>query len=195
MNDDLHRILIKGGVTSPGELKDIIIMLEAAGLKEVYFGSRQDLLFPLQDAKEEQLESISKFNTDIIGQRKYQNIVSSYVSADIFGMTYWLKGSTFLYILEGFNYLPKLKINITDPKQRLVPIFSGNLNFIASEQEDYWYLNIKLPHWKASAYYPVLVYSWDIHTISKAIEDIYEDIQDVDAVSYTHLTLPTIYSV
>ena len=184
MNDDLHRILIKGGVTSPGELKDIIIMLEAAGLKEVYFGSRQDLLFPLQDAKEEQLESISKFNTDIIGQRKYQNIVSSYVSADIFGMTYWLKGSTFLYILEGFNYLPKLKINITDPKQRLVPIFSGNLNFIASEQEDYWYLNIKLPHWKASAYYPVLVYSWDIHTISKAIEDIYEDIQDVDELFF-----------
>lgn len=184
MNDDLHRILIKGGVTSPGELKDIITMLEAAGLKEVYFGSRQDVLFPLKNAKEEQLESISKYNTDIIGQRKYQNIVSSYVSADIFGMTYWLKGSTFLYILEGFDFLPVLKINITDPKQRLVPIFSGNLNFIASEQEDYWYLNVKLPHWKEAAYYPVLIYSWDIHTISKAIEDIYEDIQDIDELFF-----------
>ena len=38
MNDDLHRILIKGGVTSPGELKDIIAILEAGGLKEVFFG-------------------------------------------------------------------------------------------------------------------------------------------------------------
>ncbi len=184
MNDDLHRILIKGGVTSPGELKDVISMLEAAGLTEVHFGSRQDLLFSLKDANKEQIESISKFNTDIITDRSYQNILCSYVSADIFEMTHWLKGSTFLYILEGFNYQPKLKINITDPKQRLAPIFNGNLNFIASESEDYWYLNIKLPHWKTAAYYPVLIYSWDITKISKAIEDIYEDIQDVDELFF-----------
>lgn len=185
MNDDLHRILLKGGVTSPGELKDIILMLETAGLKEVYFGSRQDLLFPLKDAKKEtQLEQLSKFNTDIIRERTYQNIISSYVSADVFDMTYWLKGSTYLYILERFDYLPKLKINITDPKQRLVPLFSGNLNFIASESEDYWYLNIKLPHWKIGAYYPVLIYSWDINTISETIEAIYEDIADVDELFF-----------
>ena len=184
MNDDLHRILIKGGVTSPGELKDIIAMLEAGGLKEVFFGSRQDLLFPLQNAKEEQLEQISKFNTDIVSDRSYQNIVTSYVSADIFDMTNWLKGSTYLYILEGFDYLPKLKINITDPKQRLVPIFNGNLNFIASESEDYWYLNIILPHWTKSVYYPVLIYSWDIHVVAKAIEEIYQDIADIDELFF-----------
>ncbi|TMM56697.1 rubredoxin [Maribacter algarum] len=184
MNDDLHRILIRGGVTSPGELKDVISMLETAGLKEVNFGSRQDLLFPINAADEEQLESISQFNTDIIGERKYQNIVCSYVSADIFDMTYWLKGSTYLYILEGFDYNPKLKINITDPKQRLVPIFSGDLNFVASESEDYWYLNVKLPHWERSGYYPVLIYTWDIANISQAIETIYEDIQDVEELFF-----------
>ena len=139
--------MIKGGVTSPGELKDCIAMLEAAGLKEVYFGSRQDLLFPLE-VNDEHLDVISKFNVEIEPNRSYQNIVCSYVSADIFDMTYWLKGSTYLYILEGFDFKPKLKINITDPKQRLVPLFNGNLNFIASDNEDYWYLNIKLPHWK-----------------------------------------------
>ena len=185
MNDDLHRILLKGGVSSPGELKDIILMLETAGLKEVYFGSRQDLLFPLKDIKEEeQLERLSKFNTDIIINRGLQNIVSSYVAADVFEMTYWLKGSTYLYILEGFDYLPQLKINITDPKQRLVPLFSGNLNFIASESEDYWYLSVKLPHWKTSAFYPVLIYSWDITAISKTIEAIYEDISDVEELFF-----------
>jgi rubredoxin len=184
MNDDLHRIAIKGGVTAPGELKDSIAMLETAGLKEVFFGSRQDLLFPLPPAMGNQLEKISKFNTDIIADRSYQNIVSSYVSADIFEMTHWLKGSTYLYILEGFDYLPKLKINITDPKQRLVPLFSGNLNFIASQNEDYWYLNVKLPHWKNSAYYPVLVYSWDINTFARAIEDIYTEVADVDELFF-----------
>ncbi len=184
MNDDLHRILIRGGVTSPGELKDVISMLETAGLKEVYFGSRQDLLFPINAANEVQMESVSQFNADVIGERSYQNIVCSYVSADIFDMTYWLKGSTYLYILEGFDYNPKLKINITDPKQRLVPIFSGNLNFVASESEDYWYLNVKLPHWESSAYYPVLIYSWDITKISQAIEAVHEDIKDVEELFF-----------
>ncbi|MEO0571013.1 MAG: rubredoxin [Bacteroidota bacterium] len=179
-NEDLYRILIKGGVTSPGELKDSITMLEAAGLSHVFFGSRQDLLFPLPNTIKTELEKISQYSTRIVSNRSYQNIVSSYVSADIFDMTYWLKGSTYLYLLEQFDFNPRLKINITDPKQRLVPIFSGNLNFIASELEDYWYLNILLPHWKKSAYYPVLIYSWDIVKISKAIEEIYASIDNVD---------------
>jgi len=74
MNDNLHRILIKGGVTSPGELKDGIAMLEAAGLETVFFGSRQDLLFPLKKVPEEQLEKMSKFQTDIVSDRSYQNM-------------------------------------------------------------------------------------------------------------------------
>lgn len=179
-NDDLHRIMIRGGVTSPGELKDSIGMLEAAGLSEVFFGSRQDLLFPLPNSEKTKLEKLSKYSTPIVSDRSYQNIVSSYVSADIFDMTYWLKGSTFLYLLEQFDFQPKLKVNITDPKQRLVPIFNGNLNFIASEQEDYWYLNILLPNWKVRAYYPVLVYSWDIVKLCKAIEEIHASIDNVD---------------
>lgn len=179
-NDDLHRILLKGGVTSPGELKDYLTMLEGTGLKEVFFGSRQDILFPLFNNELRDLKNYSKISGTVISNRSYQNIVCSYVSADIFDMTYWLKGSTYLYILEDFNYLPKLKINITDPKQRLVPIFGGNLNFIASEEEDFWYLNIQLPNWKKSEYYPVLIYSWDIVTIAKTIEDIYEGINSIE---------------
>lgn len=180
MNDDLHRILISGGITSPGELKDSVAMLEAAGLSEVYFGSRQDLLFPLDNKHKGQLEKTSKYKTDIVADRSYQNIVCSYVSSDIFDGTHWLKGSTYLYLLEQFDFMPRLKINITDPKQRLVPIFSGNLNFVASEDEDYWYLNIVLPHWKKSAYYPVLIYSWDIVSVCRAVEEVYHAMDNVD---------------
>jgi len=182
MNDNLDRILIKGGITSPGELKDSISMLEAAGLETVYLGSRQDLLFPLTEVGEEQLEKMATFQADIISDRSYKNIVCSYVTADIFDMTHWLKGSTYLYILEGFDYQPRLKINITDPQQRLVPLFSGNLNFIASQHEDYWYLHVKLPHWKNATYYPVLIYTWDITTYCRTIERIHTTVDDVEAI-------------
>ena len=183
-NDDLYRIFFRGGITSPGELKDSISMLESVGLTEVHFGSRQDLLFPLQGMEADAIEDVSNMKTNVIGDRNYQNIVCSYVSADIFEMTHWLKGSTYLYILEQFDYRPKLKINITDPKQRLVPVFSGNLNFIASEQEDYWYLHVNLPSWEKAEFYPVLIYSWDMVAISKTVESLYEDADDIDSLFY-----------
>ena len=44
-NDDLHRILLKGGVTSPGELKDSIAMLEAAGQTEVFLALAKTCCF------------------------------------------------------------------------------------------------------------------------------------------------------
>lgn len=183
-NDDLHRILFKGGITSPGELKDCIVLLEELGMKEINLGSRQDVLFKLNSNEAKEQEKNPALNKYLISERNYQNIVSSYVSADIFDMTHWLKGSTYLYILERFNYFPKLKINITDPKQRLVPIFNGNLNFIASGQEDYWYLHIDLPHWKKAAFYPVLIYSWDIVNVSRIIEEVSEDIDDIDSLFF-----------
>ena len=55
----------------------------------------------------------------------------------------------------------------------------GNLTFIASHHEDYWYLHVKLPHWENAAYYPVLIYSWDIVTLCQAIEEIHPQVEEV----------------
>tara|TARA_B110000240_G_C13511051_1_gene459395 strand:+ start:1482 stop:2906 length:1425 start_codon:yes stop_codon:yes gene_type:complete len=177
---DLKRVFIKGGILSPSELKQIIDYAASLGLDALHFGSRQDIIFPEHTSNTTIEHQFSKLSTSMISDTEYSNIVCSYVSADIFFNTSWLSGVTYLYIIESFKHQPKLKINITDPKQQLVPLFSGQLNFIASQQEDYWYLNLKLPNWEDSVYYPVLVYSWDISSISKKIEEIYTDAEDVD---------------
>mgnify|MGYP000576369986 CR=1 FL=1 len=177
---DLKRVFVKGGIISPSELKQIISYAESLGLDALHFGSRQDIIFPAHEQNETVEHQYAKLSTGMISDIQYQNIVSSYVSSDIFGSTTWLHGATYLYIMESFKYNPQLKINIVDPEQQLVPLFSGQLNFIASPHEDYWYLHINLPHLKASAYYPVLIYSWDIAKISKTIEEVYLDTEDVD---------------
>ncbi len=146
MRNKLQRVFIKGGVLSPGELKQIIKMVENLGLSTIKFGSRQDILFPYKESNKEITDQYPNFIIDNSPKRNYQNIISSYVSADIRPATTWLKGSTYLYILEQIRHNPTLKINITDPKQQLVPLFNGQLNFIASENEDYWYLNLNLPN-------------------------------------------------
>ncbi|KGL62359.1 rubredoxin domain-containing protein [Polaribacter sp. Hel1_85] len=174
MNKQLNRLIVKGGVLSPGELKYICESVESLGLKTISFGSRQDILLPKKAKKEElvQFDKLKIVEADEIG---VENIVSSYVCADIFPSTSWLTGDRYLYLLEQFRSKSKLKINLIDPKQRLVPLFTGNINFIASEHEDYWYLYVRLPDWKKTEMYPALIYSWDLDKIETAIENILQE--------------------
>lgn len=177
---ELNRVFVKGGILSPSELKQIVNYADSLGLKELHFGSRQDIIFPVYNKVENLDTDEAILNVDLVTDIEKQNIVSSYVAADIFETTTWLGSATYLYIVENFKYQPKLKINITDPKQQLVPLFSGQLNFIASENEDYWYLHLRLPNLKKTVYYPVLIYSWDIAKVSQVIEEVFSDADDAD---------------
>jgi len=174
MNKQLSRITVKGGVLSPGELKYICESVESLGVKTISFGSRQDILLPKM-VNEEELTQFEKLNIVEANELGVENIVSSYVCADIFPSTSWLTGDRYLYLLEQFRSKSKLKLNLTDPKQRLVPLFTGNINFIASEHEDYWYLYVRLPDWKNTQMYPALIYSWDLGKIETAIENILQE--------------------
>lgn len=172
MRQQFSRVIVKGGVVSPGELKIILDQAERLDLDTIAFGSRQDILFLTQNKIVDNSSSLRLVTPD--GDR-VENIMSSYVTSDLFASTHWLTGDRYLYILEQFQNTPKLKINIVDPKQRVVPLFTGHLNFIASEQEDYWYLYMRLPHWEKTQMYPVLIYSWDLAQIAEAVERILKE--------------------
>ena len=174
MSEQLNRIIVKGGVISPGELKYICESVESLGLKTISFGSRQDILLP-KGVNDEELAQFDKLNIVETKEVRVENIVSSYVCADIFPSTSWLTGDRYLYLLEQFRSKSKLKINLIDPKQRLVPLFTGNKNFIASEHEDYWYLYVRLPDWRKTQMYPALIYSWDLDKVETAIENILQE--------------------
>ncbi|MHB0755548.1 rubredoxin [Polaribacter sp. M15] len=174
MSRQLNRVIVKGGVLSPGELKYICESVESLGQKTISFGSRQDILLP-KKVKKEDLSQFNKLQVAEVDEFGIENIVSSYVCADIFPSTSWLTGDRYLYILEQFRSKSTLKINITDPKQRLVPLFTGHINFIASEHEDYWYLYIRLPGWDEIKMYPALIYSWDLDKIETTIENILKE--------------------
>ncbi len=166
---ELTRLIVKGGVISPGELREIVSIAQEQGMDAISFGSRQDIIFPKPFANIDK-ESVGKHHFIYPDKKIENNIVSSYVSTDIFRNTTWLTGNKFLYILEQFKQHPLLKVNITDPKQQLVPLFTGDINFIASEHEDYWFLYIRLPHWDKMELYPVLIYSWNIAEVYYEIE-------------------------
>ncbi len=189
--ESLHRVNVKGGVLSPIELQRIIEYAEGLGLDTFHFGSRQDIIFPLMTEKGNSITAHESFDSSFFASEMQQNISCSYVSIDIFNATLWLRGTTYLYILEDFRYTPRLKINITDPKQQVVPLFTGDLNFIASPYEDYWYLFLKLPGWE-EMYYPVLIYTWDIAKVAKTIEETYQKVNNLEELfQFLNNTLET----
>ncbi len=173
---DLVRVFVKGGIISPGDFLKMIQTANELGASYIHLGSRQDVLFPLKDKNLDTLTNTfqaidTEYDTD---GEEFQNIVSSYPALDVMPTTHWLASHTYHYILDTFDYRPKLKINITDPVQNLVPLFTGNMNFVASSTDNYWYLYLRFSEidpkpWCA----PDLIYGYDLAKIAKAIEDVH----------------------
>ncbi|HOX83960.1 MAG TPA: rubredoxin [Chryseolinea sp.] len=175
---DLIRAFVKGGFLSPADLLKIMEISKSLGNKYVLFGSRQDIMFPSNDADEIELEkafhSISidyELGSD---QSVYQNIVSSYAVVNVVETTNWLKEDSYNLVIDSFEHKPKIKINIVDPVQSLVPLFTGELNFIASKEENYWYLYVRDPR-KGNVVecWPRLIFGQDISKIAKELETIF----------------------
>ena len=146
------------------------------------FGSRQDILFPAGNATESQIDhSFRSINIDYeLGgdQSVYQNIVSSYAAVNLVETTQWVKEDTYNVIVDNFDYTPKLKINLVDPRQSLVPLFTGELNYVASNEDNYWYLYIRDARKKNSIeLWPRLVSGQDIPKLSKKIEELFMSYQ------------------
>lgn len=163
-----------GGIIFQRDLKHILQIARDLGNEEILFGSRQDIMFRAGKADMNDLEE--RFRDIPLdfewGNQKYQNIVTSYVAVDVMPTTPWVTAGTYHYVLEHFQRKHRMKVNITDPAQSLVPLFYGDLNFVASEHEDYWYLYLKSKRNAKLIQWPVLVFSPDIGPVAQALEEL-----------------------
>jgi len=189
---DLIRTFVKGGFLSPADLLKIMDISRNLGNKYVIFGSRQDIMFPSNEAGSQQLQKEFKaINIDYeLGsdQSVFQNIVSSYSAVNIVETTNWVKEDSYNVVIDSFDHRPRIKVNIVDPVQSLVPLFYGELNFIASKEENYWYLYIRDSR-KASMMecWPYLIFGRDIAKIAKELEDL--------LLKYAPFTIEEMYMV
>lgn len=176
---DLIRAFVKGGFISPADLLKIMELSRSIGNKYISFGSRQDIMFPANGSDALLIEEAFRLlNIDYeLGsdQSVYQNIVSSYASVNIIETTTWVKEDTYNVIIDSFTYKPKLKINIVDPQQSLIPLFTGELNFIASRDDNYWYLYIRDSRKGNNIIecWPRLIFGQDISLLCRELEDMF----------------------
>lgn len=189
---DLVRAFVKGGILSPADLMKVMNISQSVGNAFVLFGSRQDIMFPANGEDLNKIENaFAAINIDCeLGsdQSVYQNIVSSYVAVNVVETTTWVKEDTYHFVIDNFDYRPKIKINIVDPNQSLVPLFTGELNFIASSEENYWYLYIRDSR-KGNTIecWPRLIFSHDIAKVAKELESVF--------LKYAPFTIDELYVI
>lgn len=168
------KVNFTGGIISPGYLLHIIQSLQDAGIDEVRFGLRQQLLIDVTKKNYDRL--VASFEANAIqfemNKEAYPNIISSYAAEGIFAPDSWLREGVYKDIFDGFDYTPRLKINISDANQSFTPFFTGHINWIASPANHFWYLFIRFPKMKEMYQWPELIYTNDIPRLSKYVEEL-----------------------
>ena len=178
MNDFYKiRINFKGGVVSPGELKQVLKAAKSAHVKEVRLSLRQQLILHLPHQFARNFEkSLADLNLKFqIDSNEKPNLVSSYVAEDVFQKGNWITEGIYKDIFDTFDYDSKLKINISDNAQSFTPFFSGHLNFISSSTPNFWYLFLRKPKTNSVYSYDKLIFSNEIAKVSKSIEETLEN--------------------
>jgi rubredoxin len=168
-----------GGIVSPGTLQYILLAAREAGVREVRFGARQQILMYVKaetvrgsgivDLKKKLYESKIDFE---INSDDFPNIITSYCAEEVFPTGQWISEGIYNDIFDGFDYQPKLKVNVSDFQQSFTPFFTGNLNFIASNTQNFWYLYVRPKQSNKVFRFPILIYTLEIPKICKRIEEV-----------------------
>lgn len=168
------KINLPGGIVAAGDLYAIVEAAGRAKAEDMQFGGRQQLYCKLADRYGEsflrELDAAGIFyETE---KERYPNIISSYVTEGVFGKSHWVSEGLYKDILEGFDFRPRLKVNLVDGGQSFVPFLTGHLNFISSVVNNHWHLVVREPGTNRIHHWPTGIYSPDIPRVSRAMEEV-----------------------
>jgi rubredoxin len=168
------KINVRGGILSSGDLGALVEIIKKTGIEDVELGERQNIYFYVEKKQLSSIEeSLKKVSLDYeIDKNKFPNIISSYAAEDIFSAHSWFGEGIYRDILYSFTYKPKIKINISDSTQALVPLYTGDLNFIPSSHVNFFHLFINHPALAGLKSWNRLVYVNDIAILAKEIEEV-----------------------
>ncbi|TDH27324.1 rubredoxin [Segetibacter sp. 3557_3] len=167
-------INFRGGIVSPGNLENILKIAKNYKIAHVRFGLRQQLVV---DVPVKYFDAFVGrcLDQDVSCSDKKQalpNLVSSYPAAGIFSGETWLREGVYKDVFDLFDYEPRLKVNVCDSTQNLVPLYTGHINWVSSPAVHFWQLHLRIPRTLSVHRFPGLVYTNDIARISKSIEQL-----------------------
>jgi rubredoxin len=175
------QILTHGGSIAPNDLRQIAAWAAEYGLTSLEVSNRQSVLLNLPSAitREDMARPGLARRIHALGlptdetDPQAMNIVSSLPATDVFPDTPWLTAGVYLDVLAQFSTAPRLKVNLIDPAQPLVAPFTGNVNFVASAEPNYWYAFLR-PSGSVRRYqWPILIENESVAGFVQAVDTHY----------------------
>lgn len=168
------KINLPGGIVAAGDLYAWMEAAERCGVDQVQFGNRQQMYCRADNANVKKfMEELDQLGVFYEANRdEHPNILTSYVAEDVFQNANWLSEGVYKDILQLFDFRPKIKVSLVDANQSFIPFFTGNLNFVSSPVNNYWYLYIRYPKTTIIYCWKGLIYSDDIPRISRLLEEM-----------------------
>jgi rubredoxin len=165
-------INFRGGIVSPGYLKEILQIAQETRVADVRFGLRQQMMMDVPGKYFDSFKQLCESKSIVFYKSKEapSNILSSYPAAGIFTSDSWLREGVYKDIFDLFNYPPQLKINICDRLQCFTPFYTGHINWVSSSSDHFWHLYIRFPKTNKLYKWKDLVYTNDLVTLSRKIE-------------------------
>jgi len=174
MSTNTIKVNFKGGIIPHTHLYNILIAAAKSHVHYVRFGLRQQLLLDVETGNLESLAAELNMLgiTHEVNKDDFPNIVSSFPAEEIFIINTWLNEEVYKEIFESFNYMPRLKINLSDVNQSFTPLFTGNINWVASPSEEhFWHLYIRFPKTNIVYEWKDVVHTKDLAEMSLGIEE------------------------
>lgn len=169
----MFKINFKGGTVPTGALNNLLGILKDTGVDMLHLGQRQNVYFQPQQNVVGKLEAMlddKSFDFEV-DRNDFPNIISSYVGEDVFTSHPWVSEGMYQDILESFSYRPRLKINIVDPTQGLIPTFTGHINVICSTKSvNFWFVYVKHVSIDGIQLYPQMIYTTEIGAFCEHLE-------------------------
>ncbi len=178
MEIEYLRIPSFAGRFNVGKLKRIMAIAFNVGIEDVFVGNRQELILPLgkdlvnlvkEKLKNEGIDAVHRKNRSV-----ENHVITSLPSLHVFSSKKWIHTGTYTSIYKQMKKYSPLKIGIIDATQHLTPVLMNQLNFIASDAVDYWYLYTCFDSKDSPFLWPVLIDSKYIAMLIKEIEVYYE---------------------
>ena len=177
----LVRVLLRGGVVSPADLLQVVELARRVGCEGLLPGVRQDLLFPVEGTSPDAVVEVlarSGLSAAVVDTTSpffragANNIASSYLAVNVVETTGWLTEAVYQRIFEACGADPAMRVNFVDPLQGIVPLYHGDLNFIASSVDHYWHLSLRVPGGKGELLSaPRPIHTEELARVVRAVEE------------------------
>ena len=143
MKSLIHQLRLRssGGILPIRNLRTLAEFAMANGTETLCMQTRQDVLVhPVDPASLKHFPGLSDMvDIEALGQHPVHfTITTSRPARHLSKHIDWLDDSAFQEVLDYFTVPPTIRVALSDPTQNIVPVFSGDVIFLATEVRGYW---------------------------------------------------------